>query len=42
MVYKDDFWTLSSQGPFESIVINLYLVAVSLGLSTLISTDPQI
>ena len=38
---KDNFWTLSSQGLFESIVINL-LAAVILGFSTLSGTNPQI
>ena len=39
---KDNFQTLSSQGLFESIVINLYLAAVILGSSTLNGTNPQI
>ena len=40
---KDNFRILSSQGIFESIiVINLYLAAVILGISTLSGTNPQI
>ena len=40
---KDNFRTLSSQGLFESIVINLYLAAVILGFSTTQScTNPKI
>ena len=46
---KDYFRTLSSQGLFKSIVINLYpheahrtLAAVILGFSTLSGTNPQI
>ena len=39
---NDNFQILSSQGLFESIVINLYLAAVILGISTLIGTNPQI
>ena len=42
---KDNFQTLSSQGHFESIVINISettLPAVILGFSTLSGTNPQI
>ena len=42
---KDNFQTLSSQGHFESIVINITettLPAVILGFSTLSGTNPQI
>ena len=42
---KDNFRTLSSQGPFESIVINLTettLAAVILGFNSLSGTNPQI
>ena len=39
---KDNFRTLSSQGPFESIVINLYLAAVILGFSIQSCTNPKI
>ena len=42
---KDKFQTLSSQGLFESIVINITettLPAIILGVSTLSGTNPQI
>ena len=39
---KDNFRTLSSQGLFDSIVINLYLAAVILGFSTQSCTNPKI
>ena len=39
---KDNFRILSSQGLFESIVINLHLAAVILGISSLSGTNPQI
>ena len=39
---KDNFRTLSSQGLFESIVINLYLAAVILGFSTQNCNNPKI
>ena len=39
---KDNFRTLSSQGLFESIVINLYLAAVILGFSTQSCNNPKI
>ena len=42
---KDDVQTVSSQGFFETIVINLTettLAAMILGFSTLSSTNPQI
>ena len=41
--YNDNFRTLSSQGRFESIVINLYLAAVILGLAPKAAcTNPKI
>ena len=39
---KDNFRTLSSQGRFESIVINFYLAAVNLDFSTQSCTNPKI
>ena len=39
---KDNFRILYSQGRFERIVINLYLAAVILGISTLSGTNPEI